>query len=107
MEEIPYGLFSDHLVLTGAMTQMPNRRLGRNGPTISAIGFGSMGLSAFYGSVASDEERFRVLDRVIELGINYIDSSDIYGDSEELLGKYFKRNPQQRQKVSKKDSNKR
>ncbi|CAF3359875.1 unnamed protein product [Rotaria sp. Silwood2] len=78
---------------------MPTRKLSRNGPEVSAVGFGAMGLSAFYGSVASDEERFKVLDRVIELGIIYIDSSDIYGDSEDLIGKYFKKYPHQRQKV--------
>jgi aryl-alcohol dehydrogenase-like predicted oxidoreductase len=79
--------------------QMPQRQLGTNGPKVSAIGFGAMGLSAFYGTPASDEERFKILDRTIELGSTYIDSADIYGDSEELIGKYFKKYPQQRQKV--------
>ncbi|CAF4797528.1 unnamed protein product, partial [Rotaria sp. Silwood2] len=79
---------------------MPTRQLGKNGPHVSAIGFGAMGLSAFYGSIGSDEERFKVLDRVIELGSTYIDSADIYGDSEELLGKYFKKYPHQREKVN-------
>lgn len=81
------------------MSKIPTRPLGRNGQQVSAIGFGAMGLSAYYGAVASDEERFKILDRAIELGINYIDSSDIYGDSEELLGKYFKGHPQQRSKI--------
>jgi aryl-alcohol dehydrogenase-like predicted oxidoreductase len=75
------------------------RQLGKNGPKVSSIGFGAMGLSAFYGTPASDEERFKVLDRVIELGSTYIDTSDVYGDNEDLLGKYFKKYPQQRQKV--------
>ncbi len=79
---------------------MPTRQLGKNGPQVSAIGYGAMGLSAFFGTPASDEERFKVLDRVIELGSTYIDSADIYGDSEELLGKYFKKYPEQRKKVS-------
>jgi aryl-alcohol dehydrogenase-like predicted oxidoreductase len=59
-----------------------------------------MGLSAFFGTPASDEERFKVIHRAIELGSTYIDSADIYGDSEELLGKYFKKYPEQRKKVS-------
>jgi len=50
-----------------------------------------MGLSAFYGAVASDDERFKVLDRVYELGQTNWDSADIYGDSEDLIGKWFKR----------------
>ena len=82
---------------------MPTRQLGKNGPRVSAIGFGAMGLSAFYGTPASDEERFKLLDRVIELGSTYIDSADMYGDNEDLLGKYFKKYPEQRKKVSEKD----
>jgi aryl-alcohol dehydrogenase-like predicted oxidoreductase len=83
------------------MASMPTRQLGKNGPRVSAIGFGAMGLSAFYGSIAPDEERFKVFDRAIELGSTYIDSADVYGDNEELLGKYFKKYPHQRQKVRK------
>jgi aryl-alcohol dehydrogenase-like predicted oxidoreductase len=79
---------------------MPRRQLGKNGPKVSAIGYGSMGLSVFYGTPASDEERFKVLDRVIELGSTYIDTADMYGDSEDLLGKYFQKYPQKRQKVN-------
>jgi len=79
---------------------MPTRQLGKDGPKVSSIGYGAMGLSAFYGSTGSDEERFEVLDRVIELGSHtYIDTADIYGDSEDLLGRYFKRYPHQREKV--------
>ncbi|UJR20401.1 hypothetical protein I4U23_023532 [Adineta vaga] len=58
-----------------------------------------MGLSTFYGNPATDEERFKILDRAIELGSTYFDTADIYGDNEDLLGKYFKKYPQQRQKV--------
>jgi hypothetical protein len=50
-----------------------------------------MGLSAFYGAPPPDEDRFKVLDRAYELGQTFWDSSDIYGDSEELVGAWFKR----------------
>jgi aryl-alcohol dehydrogenase-like predicted oxidoreductase len=50
-----------------------------------------MGLSAFYGSPESDEKRFQVLDRAYELGETFWDSADMYQDSEELVGKWFKR----------------
>ncbi|CAF1567344.1 unnamed protein product, partial [Didymodactylos carnosus] len=80
-------------------SSMPERQLGKNGPKVSAIGYGAMGLSIAYGTVGSDEERFKVLDRAIELGSTYFDSSDIYGDNEDLLGKYFKKYPQQRKKI--------
>ncbi|KAJ9123361.1 hypothetical protein QFC22_001560 [Naganishia vaughanmartiniae] len=72
-------------------TPLPTRQLGSQGPQVSAIGFGTMGLSAFYGKVDTDEERFKVLDRAYELGELHWDSADIYGDSEELLGKWFRR----------------
>jgi aryl-alcohol dehydrogenase-like predicted oxidoreductase len=50
-----------------------------------------MGLSAFYGKPESDEARFPVLDRECELGETFWDSADVYGDSEDLLAKWFKR----------------
>ena len=54
---------------------VPLRRLGRDGPLVPALGLGLMGLSAFFGKTASDEERFPVLDRALELGATFWDSS--------------------------------
>ncbi|KAK7045295.1 Aldo/keto reductase [Favolaschia claudopus] len=65
------------------------RQLGNS--TFNAIGFGAMGISTFYGAVESDEERFKVLDAAHAAGCTFWDSSDLYGDSEELIGKWFKR----------------
>jgi hypothetical protein len=73
------------------MTPLPTRTLGRNGPQVTALGFGTMGLSSFYGPVPSDEERFEILDYVFESGVTNWDSSDLYGDSEQLIGKWFSR----------------
>jgi aryl-alcohol dehydrogenase-like predicted oxidoreductase len=50
-----------------------------------------MGLSTFYGTPGTDEERFEFLDRAYELGCTHWDSANMYGDSEVLLGKWFKR----------------
>lgn len=72
-------------------TQLPTRKLGKSGPQVAALGFGTMGLSAFYGPPESDEQRFKVLDRAYELGQTFWDSADMYQDSEDLLGKWFKR----------------
>lgn len=47
-----------------------------------------MGLSIFYGVKQSDEDRLKFLDHVYESGEHNWDSSDVYGDSEDLLGKY-------------------
>ncbi|CAM1501320.1 Fc.00g104820.m01.CDS01 [Cosmosporella sp. VM-42] len=67
-------------------------KLGKNGPSIPQLGFGLMGMSYdSYGTIPSDEERFTILDRAHKLGARNWDSSDLYGDNEELLGKWFKR----------------
>ncbi|KAF9522253.1 NADP-dependent oxidoreductase domain-containing protein [Crepidotus variabilis] len=58
---------------------------------VTEIGFGAMGLSAFYGEVPSDDDRFKFLDAVLEKGCTNWDTADMYGDSEALLGKWFKR----------------
>ncbi|KAK3935160.1 NADP-dependent oxidoreductase domain-containing protein [Diplogelasinospora grovesii] len=79
--------------------QLPTRKLGKNGPHIPAVGFGLMGLSVAYGSVGTDEERLKVLDRAWELGYVNWDSADMYGDSEDLVGKWFRLHPERRQDI--------
>ncbi|KAF8242972.1 putative aldo-keto reductase [Wilcoxina mikolae CBS 423.85] len=73
------------------MSALPTRTLGRNGPTVTALGLGCMGLSAFYGPPKPDTERLAFLDRAYELGLTFWDSADVYMDNEELLGKWFSR----------------
>ncbi|RFU33741.1 hypothetical protein B7463_g2591, partial [Scytalidium lignicola] len=77
----------------------PTRKLGSNGPEVTAIGFGLMGLSAFYGATESDEERFKVLDHLYNTGERFWDSANVYGDSEDLIGKWFNRNPEKRKDI--------
>lgn len=67
----------------------PTRNIGDT--DVSAIGFGAMGLSAFYGPTKPDEERFKVLDAALEYGCTLWDTANAYGDSEELIGKWFTR----------------
>ena len=50
-----------------------------------------MGLSGFYGEIESDEGRFKVLDKAYEMGETFWDTADVYADSEDLIGKWFKR----------------
>ncbi len=67
---------------------MDKRRLGPEGPEVSEIGLGCMGMSAFYGS-SDVGECIRTIHRALELGCNFLDTSDMYGPhtNEELLGR--------------------
>lgn len=68
-------------------TSVPTRQLGKDGPQVTALGIGLMGLSAFYGATESDEERIKFLDHVYASGQRFWDSADMYGDNEDLIGK--------------------
>ncbi len=67
---------------------MQTRELGRSGLKVSAMGLGCMGMSAFYGTRDDDESR-ATIDRALELGLNFLDTSDMYGPhtNEMLIGK--------------------
>ncbi|KAJ7058181.1 NADP-dependent oxidoreductase domain-containing protein [Mycena amicta] len=69
-------------------TSFPTRKLGANGPTVSALGFGTMGIGAFYGPT-DKANVFETLTRAADIGLTFWDCADIYGDSEEVLGDWF------------------
>ena len=62
--------------------------LGRNGPTVSGLGLGCMGMSEFYGA-HDDAESIATIHRALELGLNFLDTADVYGPytNEELVGR--------------------
>jgi aryl-alcohol dehydrogenase-like predicted oxidoreductase len=70
---------------------MHTRTLGPDGPEVSAIGLGCMGMSAFYGE-ADEGEAVATIHRALDLGCNFLDTSDMYGPhtNERLLGRAIK-----------------
>jgi len=65
-----------------------SRELGRSGLKVSAMGLGCMGMSAFYGT-RDDAESLATIERALELGVTFLDTSDTYGPhtNETLIGK--------------------
>ena len=70
------------------MFQVGKRRLGKDGPEVSAIGLGCMGMSEFYGS-GSEQESIATIHHALDRGVNFLDTADMYGvgRNEELVGR--------------------
>ena len=67
---------------------MMQRALGRSNLMVSRMGLGCMGMSEFYGP-GDEQESIRTIHRALDLGINFLDTADVYGlgRNEELVGK--------------------
>jgi len=67
---------------------MKQRKFGRNGPMVSSMGLGCMGMSDFYGH-RDDQESIATIHRALDLGVNLLDTADVYGPftNEELVGR--------------------
>ncbi|KAJ1026897.1 hypothetical protein NDA16_002191 [Ustilago loliicola] len=89
------------------MTTIPKREFAKTGEQVGCIGFGAMGLAAFYGEPVSQAQVDGVLSRCLADGVNFWDTSDIYsplgsgklGYNENQIGTFFKNNPDARKKV--------
>jgi len=68
-----------------------NRKLGRNGPIVSAVGLGCMGMSGTYG-LSDEKESIATIERALELGHNFLDTADYYlaGHNELLIARAIK-----------------
>lgn len=69
---------------------MQYRKLGRNGPNVSAIGLGCMSIGiadTYTSSVRSDDDAVALIHHALKLGITMLDTADIYGNSERQVGK--------------------
>ena len=75
---------------------MQTRTLGKNGPRVSTLGLGCMGMSDFYGP-RDDDESIATIHHALERGLNLLDTADVYGPhtNEELVGKAIKGRRQQ------------
>jgi len=71
-----------------SVSKIPTRRLGANGPTVSAIGLGTMGIGAFYGTT-DEKAAYEALTHAANRGMTFWDCADIYGTTEASLGKWF------------------
>jgi aryl-alcohol dehydrogenase-like predicted oxidoreductase len=70
------------------MTKIAYRQLGKDGPRIAAVGLGCMSLSGIYGA-ADDAQSEALIHHAVDIGINHLDSSDMYGwgHNEEVVGR--------------------
>jgi aryl-alcohol dehydrogenase-like predicted oxidoreductase len=67
---------------------MQKRKLGKNGPEVSALGLGCMGMSYAYGQIPDKKEMISLIHSALEQGITFLDTAEMYGPftNEELLG---------------------
>lgn len=70
---------------------LPQRILGRDGPSVSAIGLGLGSLGGFYGPAGTLDEKVGVLEHAYSAGVRFWDMADVYADSEEVVGEWVRR----------------
>jgi aryl-alcohol dehydrogenase-like predicted oxidoreductase len=70
------------------LARVKRRTLGKQGPSVSALGLGCMGMSEFYGP-RDDDESIATIHRALDLGMDFLDTADVYGlgRNEELVGR--------------------
>ncbi|GAM44072.1 hypothetical protein TCE0_060f19399 [Talaromyces pinophilus] len=82
-----------------ALSKVPTRAFGKLGLELPRLGFGLMNTSGTYNLPPPDSERLSLLDHAYSKGQVFWDTADEYGDSEDLLGKWFAANPEKRKDI--------
>ncbi len=79
---------------------MHQRQLGKSGPQLSAIGIGAMSFTDFYGAT-SEAASHAILANALDLGINHIDTANVYGGglSESVIGSFLAKQGAQKTKL--------
>src|SRR5512147_1094856 len=91
-------------VTSAGVFTMERRKLGRQGLSVSALGLGcmSLGIAEIYSSaVRSDDDAVALIHRSLDLGVTFLDTANIYGDSEVKVGKALKGRRDQAQLATK------
>ncbi|KFY07942.1 hypothetical protein V492_06666 [Pseudogymnoascus sp. VKM F-4246] len=78
---------------------LPLRKVGRDGPLVPAVGLGFGSIGGFYGSAGTLDEKVALLDHAHATGLRFWDLSDVYGDSEDVVGEWVKRSGKKRNDV--------
>ena len=71
---------------------MKQRRLGQDGPMVSAMGLGCWSFAGAYGPT-TEAESHQTLDKCLELGIDFLDTANVYRGSEKVIGTYIASRP--------------
>ena len=81
---------------------MKSRRLGQSGPLVSEVGIGAMSFTNFYGET-NETESHKVLEEALNLGIDHLDTSNVYGmgKSENVIGNFLAKQGKQREDIFK------
>src|SRR5437762_4494129 len=82
------------LTLEATMNQIPKRPFGKTGLSTTVLGYGAMevrGPRIWGGRPVTEEQANTILNAVLDAGINFIDTANDYGRSEEFIGKYLSR----------------
>jgi aryl-alcohol dehydrogenase-like predicted oxidoreductase len=94
--DLAYSNSNAERLPTGRSLTMQYRTLGRTGWNVSTISFGAWAIGGTWGPV-EDQESLKALHRAVDLGVNFFDTADVYGDgrSERLLARLKKERKEQ------------